>query len=506
MPKKIGIIDLGSNSVRLVIFEIKKNGSFKLIDNINDTIRLIENMICDKYINDIAMHKAVKTIKLYKKLCNAYGIKPNMIIAVATAAVRKADNKDHFLKLLYNSTGIEFKVLSGKEESLYIFKAIIHSLDIPEGIIVDIGGGSTEIIKYKDKCIKNSVCLPIGSVLATEKFLDKNIIFQEKLESLDMHIKKKLSELTWLNEEKNIALIGVGGVIRNLAKIHRKHTNYPLNQTHNYTMDVAEFCDVYNIIKSTDLESRKKIEGISKNRADIIMGGLAILNSIISVIFPKKLVISGFGLREGILFNYLFSSKSIYHCEDVLALSLSNFMHLYEIRQTHANHVCFLSLSLFDQLKELHRFGEDERNLLKIAALLHDIGISISYYEHYKHSFYIILNSRLNGLTHRETVLISAIAAAHSKEDFSTSWQEQFSKILLSKDIEIYDKLSTFLKLAECLDRSEMGIIKSLECQICNDAVRIQTIREGDGELEIFLANEYSNIFKKYFGKLLVIL
>ncbi|NLI57396.1 MAG: Ppx/GppA family phosphatase [Clostridium sp.] len=506
MPKKVGIIDLGSNSVRLVVFEVGKNGAFRLIDDINDPIRLMENMVCDKFLNDLAMHRTIKTIKLYKKLCAAHEISANRIIGVATAAMRKAENRDHLLRLLSNSTGIKFKILSGKEECMYVYKAIANSMDINEGIIVDIGGGSTEIIKFKDKHMQNHICLPIGSIVATEKFLGKNTISPQKLHVLYNYIKNLLSESDWLFEKKNLVLIGVGGVIRNLGKIHRNHINYPLNKTHNYQIGIGDFQFVYDMLKNTDLESRKKINGISKSRTDIIVGGLAILNAIISAVSPSKLVISGFGLREGILYEHIFLNSKLIPQKDALSMSLSSFMHLYGIRQKHAEQVCFISLSLFDQLKPLHKLGDRERKLLKVASLLHDIGISISYYEHHKHSFYIILNSRLNGLTLRETILISAIAASHSDKHFNENWQSKYSSVLLPGDIEIHEKLSILLKLAECLDRSETGVIQSLECQILDTSVKIQTIKDGDAELELSLSNEYNDLFKKCFGKSLNIL
>lgn len=498
MAKKIGIIDLGSNSVRLVIFEIKSNGAFKLIDDINDTIRLSENMIEGKYINDIAMHKAVKTVKLYKKLCNAYGIPSTGIIAVATEAVRKAENKDQFLMLLRTGCSLNFRILSGKEESTYVYNAVINSIDINNGIIVDIGGGSTEIIQFKDRAIKNSISIPIGAVIATESFLDKNLITEPMLNNLEKSISETLNSLDWLMDETHEAIIGVGGTIRSLAKIHRKQIKYPLNQAHNYVMNTADFLSVYDRLKTLDLQKRKKVEGITAGRADIIVGGLTILKSIMSAATSSKLVISGYGLREGILLEYIFKSKNTRRFEDVLSFSLDNFMVLYGVRQEHANHVCHLALSMYDQLSELHGFGEEERKFLKIASLLHDIGICINYYEHYKHSFHIILNSRINGLSHRELVLISSIAASHSGSDFNENWKKFYKMLLQPGDEVIHQKLSILLKISECLDRSEMGIIKSLDCQVHDNSVKIQTIREGDAELELSLANEYSTLFKNF--------
>lgn len=505
MSKKIGIIDLGSNSVRLVIFEIMPTGAFKLIDDINDTIRLSENMIDGKLLNDLAMHKAVKTVKLYRKLCNSYGIPCNRIIGFATAAVRKAENRNQFLRLLSSSTDINFRLLSGEEEASYVYRATNYSLAINEGIIVDIGGGSTEIISFRDNSIVNSISIPIGSVVATESFLGKDTVKPKELDTLEDSIREMLKDESWIFEESGRALIGLGGTIRNLGKIHRNRIQYPINHTHNYEMSIDDFYSIYDDLKSMDLKSRKKVKGISLNRTDIIVGGLAILKTIISICSSSKIVISGFGLREGVLFDYISSTNPKIKFTDALNFSLVNFMELYGVRKDHARHVCFLALSIFDQLKHLHNYGEDDRKLLKVASLLHDIGISIGYYEHYRHSFYIILNSRLTGLSHRETLLIAAIAASHSEDDFKEDWRTRYKKILLQGDITLWERLSIFLKLAECLDRSEMDVIKAVECQVLADAVKIQTIREGDAELEISLANEYSTIFRKAFGKHLIV-
>lgn len=505
MAKKIGIIDLGSNSVRLVIFEIKSTGAYKLIDDINDTIRLSENMVEGKYINDIAMHKAVKTVKLYKKLCSAYGIPSSGIIAVATEAVRKAENKEQFLSLLRTGSGLTFRVLSGKEECTYVYNGVINSIDVNNGIIVDIGGGSTEIIQFKDRIIKNSISIPIGSVTATEWFLDKNSITDEMLSKLDKNVLETLQNLDWLTQNPHEVIVGVGGTIRALAKFHRTQIKYPLNLVHNYVMDINGFESVYSTLKDLNLQSRRKALGNSSGRADIIMGGLEILKAIITVSSSSKLIVSGYGLREGILLEYIFRTKNARRFEDVLDFSLNNFIDLYGMRQEHANHVCYLSLTMFDQLKELHGLGAEERKLLKIASLLHDIGISINYYDHHRHSFHLILNSRINGLSHRELVLVSAIAASHSRNDFRENWKSQYKMLLQPDDDKIYQILSLFLKISECLDRSEMGIVRSLDCQIYNNSVKIQTIREGDAELELNLANEYGTTFKKFFGKMLSI-
>ncbi|MCX7749815.1 MAG: Ppx/GppA family phosphatase [Clostridia bacterium] len=505
MAKKIGIIDLGSNSIRLVIFEIRQNGAFKLIDDISDNVRLSEGMIEGKYLNDFAMRRAVRIVKMFKNLCMDHGVHLRDIIPVATAAVRKAENKENFLKLIQYASGLKFKVLSGEEEALYVYNAVVRTMDVKDGIIVDIGGGSTEVIKVKNRQVVNYVSIPIGAVVATEEFLGKDTVVPEKLQSLEEYIKGRLQELKWLTGEDNEAIVGLGGTIRNFAEIHKKQNNYTLELMHNYCIALKDFFETYDYLGSLDLESRRKIKGISSKRADIIVGGLAILKAIAVLTNAKVLHISGNGLREGILFEYVLKNKSMQWYSDALEFSLNNCMQLYDVRQEHARHVCDISLSLFDQLGELHGLGENERKLLRISALLHDIGISISYYDHHIHSFYVILHSRLNGLTHRETLLVAAVAASHGNKDMLLEWSKKYKGVLKLGDVQIFTKLSMFLRIAECLDRSETGIIKALECQICESTVKIKTIKEGDAELELSLANEKNDSFKKIFRKSFVI-
>jgi exopolyphosphatase / guanosine-5'-triphosphate,3'-diphosphate pyrophosphatase len=505
LDKKVGIIDLGSNSVRLVIFEITQGGAFKLIDDISDTIRLSENMVDSKYLNDFAVRRALKTIKLFRKLCLSHSIQPKSIIAVATAAMRKAENRNSFLKQLYASTGLNFKVLSGEEEALYVYKAVVSSMAVDEGIIVDIGGGSTEIIKFSNGSVQNHISIPIGAVVATEDFLERDLIQADSLKQLEKQLELALDKFNWLQTGDNQVIIGLGGTIRNMTKIHRRRCEYPLDITHNYSIDINDFAAIYDQLKSLDLEARKKIEGMSSNRADIIVGGLTILKSIIALTGVKKLLISGSGLREGIMYEYILRNYKR-SFDSVLDFSLENYIDIFNVQRVHAEQVCNIALELFDQLSPLHKLGDEERKLLKVAALLHDIGISISYYDHYQHSFYLILNSRLNGLTHREIVLIAIIAASHGKDKLKKDFYRSYEKILLRNDAKNIQKVSAILRLAESLDRSETGVVKAIDCQIESDIVRIKLGYDGDAELEINLGNDNSQGFKKLFKKQLVVL
>lgn len=506
LNKKIGIIDLGSNSVRLVIYEISTTGAFRLVDDISDSVRLSENMTGGKLLNEAAMKRAIKTVKLFRKLCNHYGIPSGDILAVATEAVRKAENKDIFLEQLYKATELSFKVLTGQEEAAYDFNAVKHSLALEHGIIIDIGGGSTEIIQFQNNCIVHSVSIPIGAVVATQEFLNRNIATPEMLIRLDKHVRKLLApQMDWLAGNRENTVIGLGGSIRNLSKIHRKRTAYPLDIVHNYRFGMEDFHTIFHEIKHISLEDRRKVKGLAPKRADIIIGGLAIFHTICSIFTPTQIVISGKGLREGVLYEHLAHNKATRPFQDVLTYSLENYMDLHRVRRQHVEHVCTLALSMFDQLSSIHHMSHQGRKLLRIASLLHDIGISVNYYDHHSHSFYTILHSMLDGLTHRELLLTAAIAGSHGYDKLKVDLEKEYKPLLLPGDIHMVRMLSTLLKVAESLDRSETGVVRGVECHVDSKKVSLHALVSGDAELEISVANERTDMFKKVFRKRLIV-
>lgn len=503
MEEKIGVIDLGSNSVRLMLMRIYPNGSFKLIDEIKEGVRLSQGMGKDGYLQPGAVKRNVETIRLFTKLCQTNGIE--RIIAVATAAVRAAANQQEFLDQLYQETGIHFRVLSGEEEAYYVYQGVVNSLETKNGIIIDIGGGSTEIIKIRDRELIHSISLPFGAVNLTENFLNKDKNSSSQLEKMESFLQGIFSQIPWLEEEKNVRLLGIGGTIRNLAKIDRRRKNYPLEITHNYHLTAQDLYGIYEDVKIMNLEQRKKVPGLSKDRADIIIAGFAIVNGISQFIKAKELIVSGNGLREGIFYNYLLGKRNLIMVEDVLAHSVENFMRFYDIREHHANHVCKLVLKMFDQLQELHGLGEEERKLLWVSSLIHDCGISINYYNHSRHTFYLLTNSRINGLTHRQLVMCAFICVLHSQEDVKKKCLIKYKDLLGEEDYQKIYKLGVLLRICTGLDRSTTGIVEDLRCRLGSNYVEIKTIANNNADLEICQASRSADFFKKVYGKDLII-
>ena len=228
---KIAIIDLGSNSTRLVLVDILKGGYFQVVDDIKETVRLAQDMEIDGSLQNARIAQTIKTLKMFRRLCDANNV--SHIYAYATAAVRKAKNQRSFLDEVHASTGIELKVLNSDEEAQLVYQGVINSMDIPRGIIMDIGGGSTQLIYYNRKNILNTVTLPFGSVVLTDMVKQEGLTPVEKSDMIEKYVTEELEKLEWLKDIlPDTKLIGVGGSFRNIGKISRMLKKYPLSMAH----------------------------------------------------------------------------------------------------------------------------------------------------------------------------------------------------------------------------------------------------------------------------------
>ena len=276
--------------------------------------------------------------------------------------------------------------------------------------------------------------------------------------------------------------------------------------THNYEVPIGEFEQIYNTMKSLDLNSTMKIKGLSSGRADIFPSALSAINAVVKYLDFQKITISGCGLREGAMFRYAVPGIAEKPLSDVLGHSLHTLMTYFDINQTHAEHVYNLSIQLFKQLKVLHKLPRMYVRVLKIAALLHDSGMRIKYYHHEKHSSYIILNSNLYGVPHKDLVLASFVAGGHRKAEFSREELIKYKDMLTVDDLDAIKKLSVILRIAESFDRSMSSVITGISCDVLGDSVIVKTETEGDCSLEIKDALTAATEFKEAYGKALEIL
>lgn len=373
---------------------------------------------------------------------------------------------------------------------------------------MDIGGGSTQLIYYNRKSILNTVTLPFGSVVLTDMVKQEGLSPLEKAQMIEKYVTDELNKLDWLKDIlPDTKLIGVGGSFRNIGKISRMLKKYPLSMAHNYVVSKSEFSSIYGNIRSLELDKTMKIKGLSSVRADIFPAALSAINATISAIGVDEIVISGSGLREGAMFRYAVPSTNEKPISDVLGHSIYSLLNFFGENIPHAEQVYNLSIQLFKQLKVLHKLPRAYVKVLRTAAMLHDTGNRIKYYDHHKHSSYVILNSNLYGISHNDLIMAAFIASMHRKGDLNTVEFMRYKDMLTEEDFDAILKLGVIVRIAESFDRSMSSVIKSIDCDVLGDSVIMKTDSEGqDCSLEIKDAMTAIQDFRRAYKKNLQIL
>lgn len=503
--EKIGIIDLGSNTARLVIVEMLGDGHFMVIDQIKESVRLGKDMERDGFLKPQRIAETIKTLKMFRKLCDAYEIE--RIIAVATAAVRRAKNQRSFLDEIVANTGIKLKVLSAEEEATYVYRGVINTMDVPKGLILEIGGGSTKIIYYNRRNLLNYETLPFGAVTLTDLFGGDGLSPEEQTAKIEEFITEQLARIEWLKDiDPETQLIGCGGSFRNLCKIVKMKKKCPLPLIHNYNITTEEFESVYDMFKTLDLDKKKRIKGISSQRADLLPSAFAVVHAVTKYMNSRSVTISACGLREGIMFNYAVPMTVEKPINDVLTYSLQTLVRYHNCNEKHSEQVLNLSVQLFKQLRVLHKFPRQLLKVLKVAAYLHNAGTRIKYYDYQKHTSYIILNSSIYGVSQRDIVLAALVVSSYKNDDFSLSDLVRYKEFIADEDVEVIRKLGIILRIAASLDRSMSDCVVSLNCDVLGDSVIMKTELNGDASLEIKDALSAQSDFKRIFKKNLEIL
>jgi exopolyphosphatase/guanosine-5'-triphosphate,3'-diphosphate pyrophosphatase len=503
--ERIGLIDLGSNTARLVIFDVHENEYFTIVDEMKESVRLGE-MEKDSTLKTARVTQAVVTLKLFKKMCEAN--KADKIIAVATAAVRNAKNQKTFLNEVFSATGIKVRVLTEEEEENYVYQGVINSMEIAKGIIMEIGGGGTKLVYYNRRNILKQAMLPFGAVTLTEMFAGSGDKPEEIAAKIEDHVKEELQRHSWLKElDPDAQFIGVGGSFRNLSKISRRIRKYPIEMVHNYQMNKTDFTNIYDMIKVLDLDKKMKIKGLSAVRADVFPSALAIMKAFYDYMGFEMLTTSGCGLREGYMFNYTVPQTLEKPISDVLGYSLDLYMKNMRVNIPHAEQVYNLCIQLFRQLRVLHKFPRAYLRILRVCALMHETGKSFKEYNYQKHSAYMILNGSLYGISHKDVVLSAFVTDLIEKDEVKMQDWASFKDLLNEEEIEAGKKLAVMLRLAIGLDKSLNNAVKEINCDVLGDSVIMKTETEGaDSALEIKAALTTSNEFKRVFKKNLEIL
>lgn len=494
--ERVGIIDIGSNSVRLVVYERMGAKAYRVIDESKESARLSARIAPDGSIAQEDVGRLARILNDFQMLCRVHGA--GSVRAVATAAIRNATNGDDVAERLRRLTGLPIEILSGEEEARLGFLGMINTLDISDGFLIDIGGGSTEISLFLNRSLIRSVSFPFGAVNTTKHFTEGGNVTKEDARRIREMVSAAAKSEPWLTGHPELPLVGLGGTIRSLCKIDQKMRKYALSQTHQYEIGKAGLDAMADWLPSLTAKERLKVDGLSDDRADIIVPGLIILHTLFLHIGAGRCIVSGAGLRDGVFYETAFPSAPARR--DVLADSANNLLALHPaVSRAHVEQVSRLATRLFDDLALAPAFGDRARKLLQTSALLYRIGVTVNFYNYNKHTFYLMLHSRIDGLTHRESVLCALIASYKSKSR-ARSLMAPYRELLDEADLELVCRLGTLLQLAIALDRSETQPLEDIGARIDKQSLNIAWSSRHDPAIELREVERVAGEFKKGWG------
>ena len=502
--EKVALIQLNTNLLKLRIVDVLPSGHNIISDELSENINFYEDAK-DNFLKPIRINEALAVLKMFKSLCDVNSV--NKVIAVASHNFKSFKNHRSFLEEVYNITNFKFKILGTDEELQSLYIGVVNSVDVPKALIIDIEANNINFVYYNRRNVLNADILPIGTINICQLFENGNIKPQDTANNIVNYIKNELKTFDWLkNIDPEFKFVGTGSAFVNMAKLSRKLKKYPLDIDHNYVIDSQGIEAVYDLVKPLELDKNKKIKGIANESANLVVSGICIAKAITDYLNVQELTISAKSILEGLLLGYAMPITNEKPISDLLGNSLDQIVEFYDKPEANAKQVGELALILFRQLKVLHKLSRGYLKVLRIASIMHDCGKRIQYFNNTKNGFNIILNSDIDGVSHRELVLASFVCASQESNDFSLSDWVKYKDLLEEEDLIAVKKLAIIVKIAKALDRTHRSVVVDVSCDVLGDSVIMKTIVTADAQVEIKEALKANVDFKRAYGKNLEVL
>lgn len=503
----VSFIDIGTNSVRLLVVRLNPNHSYTILSRQKQQVRLGESEYEEDEIQPEAIGRLVVVCKKFTDLARTFSTEE--FVAVATSAMREAANQNAILHLLRQEAQIDVRVISGLEEARLIYLGVASGVRIEDrqAFFIDIGGGSAEIAIGGDRTYQYLESFRLGAIRLSNLYLPRENsgpVSSEQYKRIQHHIRDTIiHSVRKIRSLKPVLAIGSSGTIMNLAEIAQKaiHQN---GSNGDPVLSGKDLQKVTDLLCSLPLDQRRKVPGMNPERADIIIAGAAILDTFLKELGIDSVLTTGRSLQDGLLMDYL-SRMDAFPLLGELSPRQRSVLQLGRscgIHEVHARTVTSLVLELFDSAKEqdLHSFSDNERELLEYATFLHDIGSFISYTNHHAHSYYIIKNSELLGFDQREITFMANIARFHRKKAPKKKDPEVME--IESRELDALRILTSFIRLSESLDRSHTALIQHVRfTRADKNSVFLEVVAHGDCQLEIWGVEAEKKAFEKIFGK-----
>ena len=485
--QRLAVVDLGSNSFRLVVFTWVEDSWFRLSDEIHEVVRIGEGLEETGRLAPKPMERALETVDLYAHFCRATGI--DDVVAVATSAIRDASNRDEFLE----RAALDVSVLTTEEEAFYGYLAAVNSTTLSNGVALDIGGGSMQLTLVKDREARDMRSWPFGAVRMTERFLARETVKSKHMKALREHVGAALADVPWLG--KGGDLVGIGGTVRNLGTAAMLRQDLPAFGVQGFPLRRKVLDEMIEDFADMTPAERAKVPGIKPERGDVILAGAMVVQAVMEAGDFDAMEVTEAGLREGVFLSRLLGHRDPPLFHNVRRASVRNLAAEYDQDMAHIEHVAELALTMWDALGS----GDPvERELLWAAAMLHDIGVTIDYDEHHKHSRYLILNASLPCFSPRETALIGQMARYHRTGNPTLG---QFAALGRDGDEELLTRCSAVLRVAEQLERSRDQAVDRVRVKVDNGRVELKLDAHEDVTIARWAAQSEADVFRRAFGR-----
>jgi exopolyphosphatase/guanosine-5'-triphosphate,3'-diphosphate pyrophosphatase len=502
---RIAAIDIGTNSIHMIVVQVRPDFSFEVIDREKEMVRLGAGGLDGRALTPEAMHAALQVLSKFRRLAESHRV--DEVIAVATSATREAENGGEFLQAVTQQTGIRPRVISGTEEARLIHLAAVYGAGATGDtvVVVDIGGGSVEVTRGAGAAIENGKSFKLGVIRLTERFIKSDPLESRDERKLARHVDDEIGKyLAQIARGGFERVIGTSGTIMSLGAVASTADGLPVGAPlRNRRVSAKQVRRIRKDLVALDLEERLRVPGLEPRRADLAVAGAILLDKIVSGLGAHEITLCDLSLREGLVLDYIARHrKEIAQADrypDVRRRSVFELAERCNYWPEHSQHVARLAAALFDQTRAIHGLTDREREWLEYAAILHDIGVHISYEGHHKHSYYLITQGALRGFEPEEIEAIALVARYHRQT--APKRRHDGFRDLPRKMRRRVRTLAAILRLAESLDRSHAQTITGLELHDRGDDDLLRLRTSGDAELELWAALRHGAPFERLTGK-----
>jgi exopolyphosphatase/guanosine-5'-triphosphate,3'-diphosphate pyrophosphatase len=501
--KRLAAIDIGSNSIRLMVAEATPDGDYRLLDDEKETTRLAHGLARTGTLSDEAMKRSIAALGRMKAIAQGYHV--DQLEVIATSAVREASNRRRFVRQVRDQLGLTVEVIPAHEEGRLSFRSVQRHFNLKDtnAVIVDLGGGSAEVVFSANGIIEDIYSLPIGSVRLTERYVKSDPMTNGAFALVKRRVSRQVRQIIGTPDFTPHVMIGSGGTFMALANVSIKMRGGDGPPTiGGYEIARSEVRHVLEYLRHLPLRARRNVPGLHADRADIIVAGVLVIERLMKFFKVNRLLIHDRGIRDGLLLNLigeLFGNKPrlAEEQQDPLA-GVRHFAAACGFEQRHSNHVAKLALQLFDQVREPLELPLSERLLLEAAALLHEIGYLINYEKHHHHSYHLIMHGNFRGLTPRQREIVANVARYHRRSGPKKK-HDNFARLPPDEQTTVR-RLSAILRLADGLDRTHLQHVAKITCKLEGRRLMVLAHAQQPPDVDLWGGQQKGKLFEKVFG------